>query len=389
MLRLPPHRIAILAVTILWDCGTPDTGAVLDLSIRVAIESGVDTSGLSRIAGIAAAVDGRVYVADGLLKAVRIYDGSGKFVTEIGRPGDGPGEFRAINSIGVRGRHLAVYDGSALRVTLFDRHDLAVVGTIAVRDALPDLEWGGGAQIRFLSDSTFALGVRVPREAEARSRGGVGDGEARVYGVDGFLHSRVRVSTRDYRMYLFRTTEHGSLQLRMPIPYEPWTVWSVGPTGGATSAWGGLYAIHEIDVQGDTTRVIARDVPPVALDSVNLNRAKAFVNGFLEVARAVPEARDVALPKSQQQITGLSYSADGQWLWVRRTDWAPDPSFDVFDDGRYHCSVRLLAGGLSGHPVTTPLTIVGARAYLRAIGRLDLESVLVYDIGPVKACDLS
>jgi hypothetical protein len=45
--------------------------------------------------------DGRVVVADGRGLFLRIYEPDGALAVQTGRPGDGPGEFRAIHGLWV------------------------------------------------------------------------------------------------------------------------------------------------------------------------------------------------------------------------------------------------------------------------------------------------
>lgn len=66
---------------------------------------------------------GRIYVLDSQGGAVRIFGPSGAFLTEIGRFGDGPGEFAAPSSLAILDDGSLVVAGTMGRVTRFLRDD--------------------------------------------------------------------------------------------------------------------------------------------------------------------------------------------------------------------------------------------------------------------------
>ena len=74
----------------------------------------------ARIAGVELLPDGRIAVADGMSGTIRVFHSDGRLDRQMGGIGDGPGEFRYINSLRVSYPDtLVVYDSQALRLTAF------------------------------------------------------------------------------------------------------------------------------------------------------------------------------------------------------------------------------------------------------------------------------
>jgi hypothetical protein len=64
--------------------------------------------------------DGRVVVVNGGTRQIRIYDRAGRHVRTLGRQGDGPGEFRMLQQVGlIAADSIAAYDIGNGRITIF------------------------------------------------------------------------------------------------------------------------------------------------------------------------------------------------------------------------------------------------------------------------------
>jgi len=73
----------------------------------------------TRIARLAAAANGSLYVFEFGRQEVRVFDGQGRYVRTIGRRGGGPGEFRELVNIGLLGDTLWTIDRGLGRVSFF------------------------------------------------------------------------------------------------------------------------------------------------------------------------------------------------------------------------------------------------------------------------------
>ena len=62
---------------------------------------------------------GNIAVADLRLRTVRLYDSTGTFLRDLGRPGEGPGEFMSLMAIWADGNTVSVFDQRIFRLTRF------------------------------------------------------------------------------------------------------------------------------------------------------------------------------------------------------------------------------------------------------------------------------
>lgn len=77
--------------------------------------------GFTGIVAVEVDQDGNLYVVEGFVPEIRVYDPEGVRLARIGGPGGGPGEFESPPRIGVVGDTLWAWDGALNRLTLFDR----------------------------------------------------------------------------------------------------------------------------------------------------------------------------------------------------------------------------------------------------------------------------
>lgn len=94
------------------------TTLVEELSIGV--DAGEPPYMFGRVASIWA-TDERIYVVDGQVPAVRVYDRQGRYLRDIGRPGQGPGEYQRPGSVAVLpdGRVLVREYSSGTRIGVY------------------------------------------------------------------------------------------------------------------------------------------------------------------------------------------------------------------------------------------------------------------------------
>lgn len=73
-----------------------------------------------RVVGVARLLDGRVVVADAGSQKIRLFASDGRFLSSMGGPGEGPGEFTDLKHIAVlAGDSILAYNGVPPRVTIF------------------------------------------------------------------------------------------------------------------------------------------------------------------------------------------------------------------------------------------------------------------------------
>ncbi|HZD03901.1 MAG TPA: hypothetical protein VE173_03255, partial [Longimicrobiales bacterium] len=127
------------------------------------------TVGFSQVGGVDVDRDGNVYVVEGAVPEIRVYDPEGRLVRRIGRRGGGPGEFEGPPRFGVVGDTVWAVDVSVNRITLFDRRGtvLSAARTDGLQVPLPSgygflLPWTMRPDGTFISH--FAR-ISFPRDA--------------------------------------------------------------------------------------------------------------------------------------------------------------------------------------------------------------------------------
>ena len=114
---------------------------------------GSEAAPLNRVVGTVRLSDGRIVVADGGDSILRFYSEAGELVGEVGGEGDGPGEFRLLQSLGrVSGDTVWAYDFSHRRIT-FASPDASMVGVVELRPPP-----GSGLAVGVLPDGSILLG---------------------------------------------------------------------------------------------------------------------------------------------------------------------------------------------------------------------------------------
>jgi hypothetical protein len=77
------------------------------------------TQELTRVGDVLLGAGGLIYIAQPSDLTIRVFDRTGRFLHNVGRKGEGPGEFRMLHSIGFLADTLYATDQSLRRVSLF------------------------------------------------------------------------------------------------------------------------------------------------------------------------------------------------------------------------------------------------------------------------------
>jgi hypothetical protein len=102
--------------------GAPAWGATPRLveELRIGVAEGDEQYMFGRIEGFAIAPGGGIVVGDDQVPVLRMYDARGRYLRDIGRRGEGPGEYRSIAGLGTLpdGR-IALWDNRIQRLTVY------------------------------------------------------------------------------------------------------------------------------------------------------------------------------------------------------------------------------------------------------------------------------
>ena len=90
--------------------------------LQIGVLEGVAEYQLHEVSDLARLSDGRIVVASGGSKDLRLYSDDGAFLESVGGEGDGPGEFRSLTTLMLLpGDSLLAYDRALNRISYFDR----------------------------------------------------------------------------------------------------------------------------------------------------------------------------------------------------------------------------------------------------------------------------
>ncbi len=292
--------------------------------LRIGTMDGSDEYVLGQPETITVDRAGNIYVVDGQVPIIRQYDSLGQHIKDLGRGGDGPGEYQQI--IGMHafddGR-LLVWDANA-RATLF-----SAAGSYLEGHAFHGIGAAVGGEIHFVVDTAG----RPHAELRDRSR----EPHPQMWG--GY----------EWPMTLFRIRQTGEADKSFEVPFErsaslPLHVLTndglrlnfVEQTLSAFSNRGYLVTGHnstyelQLIFENGSVRTLVRDRD----DTVRLTRGEAAMweARFRSMERRTPPrqregyAGFADLPRTKPVFRGLSVDADGR-IWVER--YVPAVIWDV------------------------------------------------------------
>lgn len=228
-------------------------------ALEIGVEEGEEPYMLSRVFDALRLPDGRILVGNSATSEIRVFDTQGKFLTSLGRKGNGPGEFGEFSSVRfwrLGDGSLLGYDGGNLRVHLFDS-TLVYQRTVRIestRDGLRAFLQG------VFSDGSWQMLALVP---ELKNEPGTYLRSAQQFvrfkpdGTPDTTLRRVEGRTRFVHQFGSITT----------FPFVPFTAEPLAAAG--EHLWvvsGGGTELEERNLRGELVRVVrlARDVPRTA-----------------------------------------------------------------------------------------------------------------------------
>lgn len=306
--------VALMTAALVAACSEADLSTRLEswtISVEPTASIGVvegDSAFLfQRIVDARFSSGGGIVVADGGLSVLRVYDPDGAFVAQMGRRGDGPGEFQELRGIWtVSPDTVAAWDSRALRLTYFGG-DHSAARTVSLESA----------------NATVGVG-RLDFLAGALRDGSVVIGSVALADEPGADRVTIeRISTRGEHLDRLGETT-GLLRARLaeritgPVPFSPYpyvatygdivyhtngtepvvTAWS--PTGERTIA----FPAHDYDVEREWSSVAAE---------VEKRNVAPFVRAVATAPR----------PGSIPHLAGLLIDEAGR-IWAKRYEPGTD-----------------------------------------------------------------
>lgn len=349
--RIPMHhrRLALMLVPVLvLACsdeiprsssgGAPAGGAgALQEIARI---GSVDGPGaLTEVGGVRIGPDGRVYVAQPQEELIRVFDAGGEPVASIGRSGGGPGEFRDLAHMGIRGDTLYVSDDNLGRVSYFDLDGRFFTSEqwVSPQFSRPPTVYMPTAPAALLGDGTALVQPGMMVAATGSIDLGVFTGEYSTPFLRIDRQSQVvdTVTWEQQRNTLLVMAHEGG-QFIVPTPFDENPLYSVAPDGR------GIVTVHrtpspdtreasfQVTLVAPTRDTLFHVALPFAPVPVSEERLRAAVEERLEQrgrGRAIPRTETVMaalqeeglVPATLPPVTALMTAQDGT-IWLRREE---------------------------------------------------------------------
>jgi len=261
--------------------------------LRLGSLDGPEESSFGYVDAIAVAPDGTLYVADVQVPAVRVFDPAGTYLGDLGRKGEGPGEYIAIRGI------TALLDGAVAiwhemgDVSVFDR-DRQFIRRFSVKF----MSIAGGVGPGVVADTAGNLFIRTTAARALWSAPQVIRYAWVRYSISGeFLDSIV---APDRRL-------EGS-----PFAFRSETVFAPSPHGYFVTGRTTEYAIHRPLRDGRVIR-IERDYDPISIKDEERSQWERYV-GEVESRRGEDFP---GIHSTKPAWKDLRLAADGR-IWVQR-----------------------------------------------------------------------
>jgi len=341
-------RAQVVETVVVTD--TPLWGSLTAVEkLRIGVAEGEAAYQFGSISAIALASDGSVLVADRDGPSVRRYDARGKYLHDIGRSGEGPGEYNSVLGMEVlRDGTVTVWDPRNRRLSFFE-----LDGTF--KDSFPVNVGTFGSRVFYVdgADNFFYRTLHLDPNVERKP----GEQLPEVYlevGRDGVEKRRIRIPESDWPASYVLATSEGY--------HRPFS----GQLDHAVSADGELIVgnnmTYTLEFERDGAPIRRIRVPYEVIE-VGAAEWRQWRDWSAYMTDKNPGGTVFATPpKTKPAYRGLWVDRDGR-IWVRRygvatrfdveprepgdtrplLEWRDKPTFDILD----------AAGVLIGH-VTFP-----------------------------------
>jgi hypothetical protein len=274
--------------------------ATLVEEASIGVENGLPEYMLGQLGGLWAG-DDRIYVIDRQLPIVRIYDYDGRYLGDLGGPGEGPGEYTLPAQI------VGAADG---RLFLFGLRQLNVYAA----DGTPMGKWPTGSTNCCLAPLVVTADG-VPWIPSYRPGD---DGESR----DAVQAQGPEGPTGDFRLIPEPETELPDPYVRAddravaPLPFAPQFAWTLLPDASIVSGSPIEYGFRVERLDG-SIMIVERRADPVPVLPEEAEFWRRFTRAAIEARNVAPGRWDGAIPGYKPAFAGFIGSTTGE-IWVLR-----------------------------------------------------------------------
>jgi hypothetical protein len=308
VLALLPASVQTADTVVVRADNPPEWGEAVQLveELRIGSLDGAEEEIFGRITGVAIGPERTVYVADEQVPVIRQFAADGSWIRNIGRQGEGPGEYNSILGIrGLYGRTLRILDQRNRRVTTYQNFEYHA----SFRSGSG--YYGYDAFAVDTAGTTYVKAVLRDRSAPRVSGAEWDFGWVRI-DVEGEVLDTLHVPAADEVGGGFVLSGKGGY-------YRPFTIMTlstVSPHGYLLTVRNDQYAIHRPLPDGRVLR-IERDAEPVPVKP----EEKAQWEDWLDYSEVVAEDMGEQnrklgpIPDTKPLIRDLMTDDDGR-IWV-------------------------------------------------------------------------
>jgi len=364
---------------------TSSDTVTLERLVLIGEVAGTEEYQFGLISGLAKDKTGRIYVSDRMDSSVRVFSGDGTFLQQIGREGEGPGEFSEPTD-------LFFDEAGRLWVRDFRRATVFAPGSNGdVADSVVETRpfrgltnWTSFARSRLIGGIYYYPGQSF-RRGEPDRYFYFGYDQEGVTGDTVFVPEYASLQMRREAIYRISSASGRIIRGLNRAPFQPTPRWELTRRGTVLGGSGDPPLI-ETNRSGDTLRVIPVKARRSVSDRERADSMAALQERIdslpvpLEDLEGVSElVRSGVLPDSVPSFVAVHTSEEGE-IWVQR--WPPagvgGTHFDVYSaEGEFKAHVRIRQELLADPPpFIDRSTLIG----VVQDAETDVHQVIVYRI---------
>jgi len=295
---------------------------------------------LTPIQGVAVAGDGTIAIGQPQDGAVRFFSADGEPLGSVGKPGQGPGEFATVYTLGWVADTLWAFDSRQQRISLisperaFVRHVPVPPRIVPLPDDATNPSYAFAVAHGLITDGTLIVvveGFTAGRSPMTRDLASV----ARVAGDGTMLRQLHTISTVGLRVVTAQAS------MTMPFANIPWP--AVSPDGRRSAVAiaslegedAGTFLLTVVEADGDTVLNRRYPYPSVPLPDAVFDSAMARYEGMgLSSGLVTALHQQVRRWPVYPPLTGLTIGSDGTaFVHMRADEGAEQPVLVIGADG--------------------------------------------------------
>ena len=283
--------------------------ATLIEEMSIGLADGSEEYMLGEIADIALGRDGSIYALDRQVPAIRHYDAQGKFIRNIGRRGQGPGEFRSVSGIALaRDGRLLAWDTGNWRINVYS----------ATGDVLPQVTTPSGTGGSSMSTYSRALMVDTAGRFVTRKVLFSRDMKERPtvwlrFSPDGNPIDTITAPPSPYAAATVSATS-GRVSVSHDVPFAPKRFIAMSPLGSMIAGYPNRYAF-EIHHPGRPVVSVRRDVRPEPVSRGERSEARKEIEDRMRKTDPTWSWNGPDIPDTKPFYQDLQVALDGR-IWV-------------------------------------------------------------------------